>query len=65
MIDIETKFSNKKRKNFSVIRLNIFRIRYENKDDETFLRSNVSKLIKEFENSNETTIKILEKNFHR
>ena len=65
MIDIDAKFFDKKRKDFSVIRSNIFRIRYENKDDETFLRSNVSKLIKRFENSNETTIKILERNFHR
>ena len=65
MIDIDAKFFDKKRKNFNVIRSNIFRIRYENKNDETFLRSNVSELIKKFENSNKTTIKILKKDFHR
>ena len=65
MIDIDTKFFDKKRKNFNIIRSNIFRIRYENKNDKTFLRSNISKLIKKYKNSNETTIKILEKNFHR
>ena len=65
MIDTEVKFSNKKRKDFSVIRSNIFRIRYENRDDETFLRSNVSELIEKFENSDEATIEILERDFHR
>ena len=65
MIDIEKKFSDKKRKDFSVTRSNIFRIRYEDKNDETFLRSNVSELIERFENSNETTIEILKRNSHR
>ena len=65
MIDIDARFSGKKRKDFSVIRSNISRIRYENRDDETFLRSSVSKLIERFENSNETTIEILERDSHR
>ena len=55
----------KKRKEFNVIRFNISYFRRENKNDETFLRSNVLKFIKKFEKSNDELIEILNKNFHR
>ena len=65
MTDIEMKSSDKKRKDFNVTRSNISRIRYEDRNDETFLRPNASKLIGRFGDSDETTIEILERDPHR
>ena len=63
------KFANKtKRKKFNVSRHNTFRQRRDDKDDETFLKSNASRLLNEtkkiFDNFIEKST-LLIKNFHR
>ena len=65
MIDNVKKSINKKKRNeFNVIRINISRIRREDKDDEIFLRLNVSNLTKDFEKSSIELIEILKRNFY-